>query len=222
MAVYILLGVLILIVSLLLVRIKLAVSYDETAAVYLKVLFFKVNIYPKKKKVPKLSKFSIEKVRKKNKKYRVKEKKKQSGISSKDAKTSRKRDVISSVKFAVSLVKSAVKPLYKYARVDFARIYVKVATEDAAKTAITFGVVSQLCAALWEFLKNFKPTKKSKPEEVKVFADFIDTKFEVKIKVEFSLRIVTLFALLFETVFSYLKELANKQLNKNQKVQKER
>lgn len=161
------------------IYVKIRITYiDEDFKLILKILFFKFTLIPMPdKKVEK--KIKAEPKSKLPKKTKPKEKKK---LKFKDM-----TDLISTVK------QIAEKVLYyfdKYLRVDIKEFRIKVAAEDAAATALIYGLVSQGVAYVMEILRqNIKKVKLKYKDSVLVVTDFMSEKLETRIDMTFKLRI---------------------------------
>ncbi|MCL2518792.1 MAG: DUF2953 domain-containing protein, partial [Oscillospiraceae bacterium] len=78
-----------------------------------------------------------------------------------------------------------------------------VATDDAAKTALLYGAVSQSVVYLLEIIqKNVKKVKKGR---ILVVSDFTGTDFDARINITFKLRVWQILSLALKTAFTYIK-----------------
>ena len=100
---------------------------------------------------------------------------------------------------------SLLPKLLKYIRITEAKINVTVATDDAAKTAITYGVVSQSVAYIVEALNNLTDFR-CEPE-ISVDVDYTSGKSSADIKLKLSFRI---WQLIYLAYCRYAIELENK------------
>ena len=74
-------------------------------------------------------------------------------------------------------------------RIKVARFKIKIATEDAALTAVTYGAVSQIINVLLPILSTVKNFDLPKRKNFDISADFTTTTPEIDVKVSFSLRV---------------------------------
>ena len=99
----------------------------------------------------------------------------------------------------------------------FARLHITVATDDAAKTATTYGAMCAAVSTLVELLKNLKGFSMDN-EQVSVNCDFLEEKSYVDMHIEIGLRLWHVFAILFSAikgaVRQYFKNSARKSENK--------
>lgn len=67
---------------------------------------------------------------------------------------------------------------------------IRIATEDAAKTALLYGVVVQNAACILELIdQSFNPIHR-KDGDMEIFPDYLATKSEAKIKIDCSMRVI--------------------------------
>ena len=84
-------------------------------------------------------------------------------------------------------------------------------SEDAAKTAILFGVINQAALALFDILNSITNVKKSRKTEFSVKADFTSEKIFYDIKLAFSIVIWQALALAFGALFKYVGKMIKNQ-----------
>ena len=90
---------------------------------------------------------------------------------------------------------------------------VTVASDDAAKTAILYGVVSQSIAYTLEILDRVTNLSYADNSEVNVDVDFLETKPRADIRIAFSLRVWHLLDVAFRALGRFVK-LKMKKSNK--------
>jgi len=180
-----------------------------------------------KKQEEKEKKKAIKKAKKKAKKAKKKAAKKEAKAAKKAAdKKLRRRDPEAffkhqaeekakkrSLSDILSLIKAVLEVVVtrfrKHFRIKITRIRINVATGDAAKTAVMYGVISQSVAYILEILDRSMNVKYAKPEDydVGVDADFLGEKTTADIKLAFSLRVWHVFDLVFRAAFRALTKL---------------
>ncbi|MBQ7897407.1 MAG: DUF2953 domain-containing protein [Clostridia bacterium] len=96
-------------------------------------------------------------------------------------------DIIETLAEVVDLVKAIFKELLRYARLKVCYLDMKLATEDAANTALLYGAVSSAVYAAVEFLDNFITLKKSY-KKIAVYPDFAGTETKVNFKIVISIK----------------------------------
>lgn len=197
-------------VALLFIRIKIVIKYTEDLIVYVKILFFKIKLVPKKEKKLKLSDYTHKKLDKKEKKQKAKELKKEKKKAEKaEAKKAESKEDKPGILETLGLIKNLVaaffKYFFKYLRIDLSKINITVASEDAAKTAIMYGAISQSVAYIVEILDNTVNMKKKKDTEVSVAADFVAEKLSADIHIAFSLLVWQVLDIVFRLAVKYIK-----------------
>ena len=158
LALYIITGILLLFLLTGMISVSLNVKISDEPVVSLGIGFVRIRLAPKKKRALSLKDFEIERFRKKRikeeKKYRrslqkkAKKAKDKPKTEEKTEKQKPKRTPAETFEYAKDIlmyvVKDAVARFGRCLRVKIRRLCVAVATEDAAKTAVTYGTVCQL------------------------------------------------------------------------------
>ncbi len=90
------------------------------------------------------------------------------------------------IKYFSKLIKAVINEFCCNVRLKVCRIYIKVASDDAAQTARLYGILS---GAVWSFLEFLSYNMKVKrcDKEVRIFPDF--TSDEIQMQMKFVLRI---------------------------------
>ncbi len=206
---------------------NVVLTYDNELSVYIRVLFLKFRITPKAIKKPNPSRYTAKKYarmlekqakaeEKKAKKKERKAKKAADSTVTDDANNAKKKesrsleDIVELVDLVLELVKRLFASFGKHLRITAVRMRIKVATGDAATTAIAYGAVCQSVAYIVEVLYNITNFKVKKNDDIKVAADFASTKSELDLKLIFRLRVWHVFAMLFSVLNGYIgKKLKN-------------
>lgn len=197
--------ILLLIALILLIRIKVVIDYKgEDIRLKLHILGIPIRLLPRKqkKKKIKLSDYSYRNRQKALQKKPKKEKKKKESIKIKE-----KPPISEAIPTIAEIVKYLLKKFFGHLRIDVTEIKITVGTDDAAKTAIMFGIVNQAAAALFDLLSTITNVKKNRKNEIAVYADFTSEKTNININLGFSLRIWHLFSIAFGALFKYLKNM---------------
>ncbi len=177
---------------------KLTVEYSDEISLTLKILFVKIQLLPKKderKKVRPMSKKEAERLegRLSKKKAKKEEKKLRRTQQHEDEKQEGKKKSLSDILDVITLVtkiaKTALGAFWGHLKIDVARFKIKVATENAATTAIAYGAISQAVSYLFEFLRNEKKVKELKKADADISCDFLSDSFEADVSISFSLRV---------------------------------
>ena len=193
-------AILLFLIFLLLLKVTLTVSYAGEVELWVRVLFFKIRIIPEKKKryrrsmsakkAEKIKQRRLKKLRKKLEKKRAKDEEKQSATHEDGARTKEKKtpaEILDIIHLVCSLVSKVVGKFFK--RIKLARINMKIATEDAATTAITYGAVTQAINVLFPLLDSVKTFKFPYNKDINIYADFCSEETEIDIRIDFALRV---------------------------------
>lgn len=200
-------------------RANLILIYDGQLVLSLRVLFLNIRLVPGKKKIPDPERYTPEKYRKMLAKKAAKEQRKQAKAqkklekkkqteAEKKASVPQKKpapkkpkksvaDILDLVWQILEMVKGLVRSFGKHFRIEAVRMKITVAGEDAAKTAIMYGMVCQGVAYLIEILSTITNFKAKHRENISVEADFLSEKSTADIHLIFRLRVWHLFAMVF-------------------------
>lgn len=204
-ALVILLSILLLLTLILFIRIKVIIDYKgEDIKLDLRILGIPIRILPRKQKRKKLklSDYSYKNQQKKKTKNPKTEKKKKEKVKVKE-----KQPLSEAIPTIADIVKHLLKKFFGHLRIDVTEIKITVGSDDAAKTAIMFGIVNQAAAALFDLLSTITNVKKNRKNEIAVYADFTAEKTVVNINLGFSLLVWQLFSIALGTLFKYVKNM---------------
>ncbi|MBE6565049.1 MAG: DUF2953 domain-containing protein [Ruminococcaceae bacterium] len=200
-------GILLIIVSLiaalLSVWVRIRIVAAPEARVFLRVCFFTFPIYPKKeKRVRRMKAWPKEKTKK------VKKEKKKKAAADQNAGDGKKKG-ISSALFTVRRVIAVLRVFFakfpQHLHVDLRHLTVAVASPDAAKTAIEYGLVSQALAYLAELIDRHSHLHIGKKSEVSVYADFLSQKSTVHIDITLRIRLLHILTLAIHSALAFLR-----------------
>ncbi len=208
-ALYIILGIALIIFVLLFCRVHICVSYNSASpdAIRLSIsyLFLKLRLLPKKTKPPKLSDFSYKKTHPSKKKggrsEEQKKKRKKSGTSKSPKKESKKPQggaeekeeqsggILSIIMRISDIIADIIKRFPSKLRLDISCFRLYVGGKDAASAAVTYGAVVQAVGALVTLLECSPiDTHRPKHENYVIEPDFLSGKINADIKVTLSIR----------------------------------
>lgn len=205
-------------VLLFLLRVRVVLIADDAGVqLRLRVLCFTVPLYPGKR--VDFRKYFPERVKKREAKKAKKAARKAKKAAKKAAKqkkpaatTPKKAPKASEApmtltekltlirKLLAALLRATGKHLYLRA----ARLHIRVATGDAASTAITYGAVSGGVALILTVLGKFTVLHAA-PPDVAVMADYLGEKSKIDARVVFSMRVGGAVCVLFSVAFAFLK-----------------
>ena len=193
---YVLFTIILFIVSILSLSIRFHIEYlDSQPAAFVKILFFKLPLYPS---LPKKTK--TKQIRQKRKEKKLKE-------SPKDEEKRKHslgdiRDGISTVTYLLSeLLENFLSTL----TITATRIYISVGSNNAAKTALLYGGICQGVSYLMELLDNVTRLKTNKNTYIHVGCDFSSEETIAEIRLAFSMRVYRLIGHGFCLLKAYIK-----------------
>ena len=165
---------------------------------YLRILFFKIQIIPDKDK-----KFNLSKFKKKKKNPSVPIIK-----DIKDAETDSPSllDKLNSIREIISIFFDAFR---KHLHVKLTKIHVSVATNDAAKTAVLYGAVSGAVACIVELIDEITNLKPVKDYSIFVEPDFLSSKTDIDLN-------ITLYVSILGAIKILMKSFIQHYLSKNE------
>ena len=214
-------SVLLFLAFLLFLGIKLTIAYDGNVSLWISVLFVKIKLIPKKeKRGPKsMSRSKAEKIkqklekkrRKKLEKKKDKAEKKTQGRGKKEKKSL--SEILDIIDLSKKLLSAIVKKLFKHLCIHAMRIKLKIAMEDAAKTAIAYGAVTQAINLLFPILEDLKGFKTPQRNNIDVQADFLSEESEIDICFAFKIRVWQVLHIGIATLIALIKHKASKEEN---------
>lgn len=216
--VWITLGIVAFFALILLLRASLMFSVDDDMNIKLKVAVLGIPVFalPGKEKKPKRYHRSVRAMKRHEEKKAAKAAKKQTKKQTKKQSSPEKKGFFESFRDSRPLselipdimgyVKLLLGRLSKHLRIKIARLHITVATDDAAKTAILYGTVSQSVACFLEFLRINANTHYGFKPDVLVAADFASVKSHVNIRLRFSIGVWQVLDIALRLGWKYLKE----------------
>ncbi|MBQ5389512.1 MAG: DUF2953 domain-containing protein [Clostridia bacterium] len=184
-----------------LTRIRFEISANEELSVKLNIYGIKIPLYPQNKKKVRVGRFK--------KGYPTPKTKKESSKTTekpKDKEASKEKIALSDqITTIIALIKLLLSRIFKHLRLDVSRIVVTVGAEDAAKCAITYGIVSQSVAYLLEFLDHNLNIHKKRGGEIHVYCDFTEEKVSYDIFLSASMTVWQILDIGISLAYNYLK-----------------
>lgn len=211
---YILLGILAFFVLIMFIPVKFGVQYKENAEIYLKVLFIKIKLSPRKKKVniKKYSPRAMEKARRKKIKQQIKKEQKLIKKSNKKKKNTEKKvskikdilshptDLPSFITDIYDILSIVTDKFTKRLKIKILSCNVDIGSDNAAKTAILYGSVCAGINALLSALVQFTRYNEKDNENITVTPNFISEKTVCDVHLQVSLRPGQLFTFLISSI----------------------
>ncbi len=212
-ALIVLLAIFLIIALIMIIRVKLIISYiGNDVKLTLKILGVPVRLLPRKRKKLRLSDYSYKSITKRSKKEEKKklksEKKKKS--DTKFEHKNEKQPLSDTISFIADLVKYLLKKFFGHLRIDMTEITIRVGSDNAAKTAIMFGIVNQGVLALLKILDSVTNVRETKQCIVSVAPDYTSETIKANIKIAFSLRIWHAFSIAVGALIRYIKNIIKK------------
>lgn len=175
------------------IKVTLKIIYTENLAVYLKIFFIKIKLYPSKKKKKRykhsMSKKEAQKIKDSLKKKPKKSKKKKKD-SKKEEVEEEKADPLSIISIILSFVKNFIDLFARAVRIKASRLRLTVATEDAAQTALTYTAITQSINILFPLLDKAKAVKKlPNGKDLSVDIDYLSDEPRFDIDIELYIRV---------------------------------
>ncbi len=205
---------------------NIALSYDEDFYATAQVLFFKFQLLPKKKGKTKMNCKDFGQELKKSKKQKRAEKK--AAKKSEKKKTQKKKYSADDIPFYLELIQKFVSRAYNSIRrgltIKIKKLGIAVATSDAAKTAVTYGVISQSVAYLLQFFDSIARVKCPKKSEIYVTADFLSSETIFDFNIVLSWRLWRLLciavSLLYRTLVALMAHLNHSKIKNTINIKK--
>ena len=220
-ALWILLGIFLFICALILIPVSIKIGYTQEVTVAVGALGMYFPLLPKKEKKAKpLSKKQYKKLIAKDaaraeKKRLASEKKAQKKKTAAKSKQAEKEKQLSGTKMPdepstmsilLRIVGGILDTFFGKLRVKIARVHITVGGPDAAKTALTYGIVSQGVAYLMELIANKTKMTRTKNTYVSVVPDFLAKETRADLLIIFQLRLVDLLSTGIVFFIRFLKE----------------
>ena len=219
-------GVILFFLLLLSVRIRVSIVLKDRVCLTLYLLCFKIRIFPREKKVrwrrfsqkkadelaAKKAKKEALKAAKKAAKRAKKEKEKHLFAEGKKEKATLLEKIILVRGLAAALIRKTNKKL----RLVAARLHIRVATGDAAKTAVLYGAVCGALAHLLAGLDRVTKLEAAEPD-VSVTADYLSEKSAADVQLDFMVRVFGATVILISVALAYLRTKQQLKIRKKQK-----
>lgn len=122
-------------------------------------------------------------------------------------------EILGWVYVGLDALKGLGKSFGKHFEIEAVRMKIRVGSEDAAQTAILYGIIVQMAAYLVEGLSAITNFRCKKREEMQISADFLSDKLVMDLHFIFKLRIWHVFAFLFAAIGAALKRIIKNMLS---------
>lgn len=120
-----------------------------------------------------------------------KQKKQKSKKSAKPEKKEKQsiEDIVALVKLLIEIAKKVLEKTWRYIRIKIERYDITVGTDDAAKTALIYGGVSQATSYLFTLLDETAHFRVKRKAPVNVGVDFLSAETKASVQMDFRLRL---------------------------------
>lgn len=218
-------AILLFVVLLLLLRVRLTIVLRDKVTLTLSILFLHIRLFPRKPKKVKWRKYSPKRAAK----IAARKAKKQAKKAAKKAKKSSEKHLVTKERpqekmtlaekliLVRALAATLLRKTGKHLKLRMARLHIRVATGDAASTAILYGAVSGVLASLLALLDRVTALHAKQPQ-VAVIADYLSEKPSADVKLVFSISVRGALATLFAAAFTYLRTKAAQKNARKQKL----
>ena len=189
-------AVILLLLLLLTASIRITLVCNEQVSVTLRFLFLRIRLYPRRKRVK-----PIRYSKRKEKRKTAKKKASPAPADTKKAKLTLTEKLTLVRGLAAALIRKTRKKL----RLHAARLHIRVATGDAASTAVLYGAVSGTLACLFHALEQVTRLKAVEPD-VAVIADYLSERSSADVKLIFSIRVWSALTLIVTALLSNMRQ----------------
>ena len=178
------------------IKIKVTAVFKNELKFYVSVLFLRFYIKPRTFRGP--HSMSSGKSRKiSDKLARKNEKKKARALEKKQMKSERKKEggvstvsfILKNLDFTKLFLEKLLKKFAKYSRVEVARLRIKIATGDAATTAVAYGAACGAANILLMLLSETRQFYGFRGADIDIAPDYLSDTSQIDMKITFSMRI---------------------------------
>lgn len=204
---------------------KITVEYNDEVRLFVKVLFIKVGILPKKEKKNgprsmsdrKAQKIKARLEKKAQKKRLKKQQKKQKKQAASNAPKKKKSlaEILDMIDMVKDIVSAVLKKFFGHLKIDIARLKIRVATGDAATTAIAYGAICDALTHLFILLDSAKNFKVPKEKEIWVVPDYLEDGIIADVKITFSIRVWHVFHVALAALVKFIAHTVKKKDKKS-------
>lgn len=220
---WILLGILLFLLLLLCLPVSIRIGFRDSVTLAVGALGLYFPILPKRKRKINLRRFSVRNYRKLRQKERRRAEKKllaareNAEKKKKNAETAKKNkekrlppeevsDEPSMLRILLRIVGGILEKFFGKLRVKVLRLHITVGGTDAARIAMTCGIVSQSVAYLLELIRKKTKASPIPSGSVSVVPDFLAAKTTADIEIRFQIRAIDLLSVGLSFVIRFLQE----------------
>jgi len=208
-----------LIAALLLLRLRIRIKYREELELIVGASVFTFKIMPRKKKKVNLRRYSLKNIRKREleaarpKKHKKEKKKKPKPEKTpEDSKAKKKpkmtlEEILELISVLLGIVGGVFKKFGRYPVIDVRKLFIRAASDDPEKTAVTYGIIAQVLIYLREVFLNVKNFRLHNDTRVGVEADFMSSKMLFDIDIEITIRVWHILSIGLGAGFAFIKHM---------------
>ncbi len=194
------------------VRLRVAYTEENGLRVWVRVLFLKFNLLPAKQQKINLRDYKIKRFRKLERKRtllaekeRHKKAKKSAESDAAPAEISPELPLGEKIALLTKVITKIIRRFARYLRVDVSRLYIKVASDDAAKTAYLYAAAVQSAAYLTEIMQNITNFNVNRSADFSVIPDFTSEQSEINADFTFRMRVMDMARLGISALIGYMR-----------------
>lgn len=148
-----------------------------------------------------------------------KQKKQKSKKSAKPEKKEKQsiEDIVALVKLLIEIAKKVLEKTWRYIRIKIERYDITVGTDDAAKTALIYGGVSQATSYLFTLLDETAHFRVKRKAPVNVGVDFLAAETRANVQMDFCLRLWHILSIGLGAGITYLRGMKKSGKTKDNK-----
>ena len=199
-------AIVVFLVLLLVLPIRICIDYIDDIHIFLSFCGIRFSLYPRKKKI-RIRDYRVKKLQKRKKKALKKSKKrserKKAHSMGGEKKKKTIQDHIRTLKLITLFLSKIQERLRNTFHIKIKTLKIAVTSEDAASTAMLYGLISGILAHLFAIADSFLRTTYVW-KHISVYPDYCGTNFNVALKVRLSSNLFQLVKLIFSMFFAFL------------------
>lgn len=200
---------------------RIRIAYDDSVNVYVPILFFRIPIHPKKKRVKSLSAKKFRELRKPESKNKTTKKTANKSVKSEknDSNTLSLKTLKPHIGDILSSVTALLSKFNNHLNAKIYSLFIVVSSDDAAKTAVTYGAVSSSVSVLMALLEDQCNIKYSNNAKTGVYLDYTLGKCIFECDIRFSLKVWQLISLAVSAAIAFIKTKTKLEVKNNVREQ---
>lgn len=217
---WIILGIAVFLALLLLLPVTLQIVYASSLTLRLKILFFSIQLVPKKQHPIRLHRFSkrglTREKRRSEKKARLaaerarkKKVKKETARSEKKSTQKKEKrsfsDIMTLIGAILDLLKTVTSRFSRNLGLSIKQLDISIGSDDAATTALLCGTANSAALALVEFLRNNTRFDDKSIDHISIQPDFLSESCQAAVDIRFQLNLLAVFDMLTHTLIKFIK-----------------